>query len=286
MTDALKSPATIARELGIKAPDAALPATNASASVALQFIAIDNLRIDATYQRKVSHSSGRRVRIIMSGFSWNRFGALIVARLGPDAYAVIDGQHRALAACALGVSDVPCVVVQAETAAQAMDFVGINTARTGVPSIDKFRARCAAGDAAAREVADLLRDLEINFDIAAGHAIGPRETRAVAQLEKIVKRLGKGLAFTVLECLLDAQPDQPNLLTSFAINSVALAVESIVRAEGDLDRLIRVLEETDFETLKDNASQLVKLQGGNLMGRGSELILRDFNKNLPRKRAV
>lgn len=253
------------------------PVPPARNSIEITFVPVDKLDADRRYQRQISQSSLSRIRKIIANFSWSRFGALIIARQG-ERFVVIDGQHRSVAARALDIIEAPAIVVNGDLIQQAGDFVGINTTRTSVATIDKFRARVTSGDPAAIEVAEILANLEISTDVAAGHALAHRDTRAVAGLEKLVKRIGKGEVFTTLEMLLDAQPGQRNLLTAFAIETTAMTLHRVIAAGGDIDRLDVVLQDTDFESLKNDATHMVKLTGGQIRQRGHELLLRAFNK--------
>lgn len=244
------------------------------------FLSPGQLIVDGRYQRMISDNGRSKIRKLIREFDWVKFGALIVAEMDVGNYAVIDGQHRAIAASALGITSVPCIAVRANVVGQAVAFVGINSTRSSVASIDKFHARVTAGDTEAVAVDSILNDLGISTNVAAGSALAPHQTRAVSKLERIVKKHGRGIAFTVLEMLRDAQPDQKNLLTAFAIEVTSIVVARVVEKGGNLDRLHEVLAETDFETLKDSASQMVKLTGGQTAQRGAELMLRDFNKGL------
>lgn len=255
----------------------------AASAVEVRFVPVEALVVDRRYQRRTSDRSRVRLRNIVAEFCWAKFGAISVAT-GPDgSFSIIDGQHRALAAAAIGASEVPAVIATASLEDQANDFVGINTVRTSVASIDKFRARVASGDAAAIAVEQMLTELGISTDVPAGAGIKHKETRAVGTLEKLQKRLGKGVLFTTLETLLDAQPGQNNLLTAFAIETTAQVIAKMLEAERPLDRLDRVLADIDFDTLREEAQKLQKLMGGQTAGRGSELLLRSVNKGLREK---
>ena len=250
--------------------------------VTLHMVPVADLVIDRSYQRRVSASSRTRLRRIVREFTWTKFGALTVARV-PEGFAVIDGQHRAIAAQAVRAQFAPAVIVESDLRGQAEDFVGINSVRTSVASIDKFRARVAAEDPNAVVVAEIMDELEISSDVAAGASIGPKETRAVSLLEKLVKRIGRGQLYTTLETLLDAQPGQANLLTAFAIEATSMCVDRVIDREGDLDRLVDVIGELDFETLKMEAAQLVHLTDGRTAARGYQLIMKAYDKGLHRK---
>jgi hypothetical protein len=246
----------------------------------------DQIVIDRTYQRRVSDAGKARIKRALKDFDWRRFGAISVVPVGNDLYACIDGQHRSVMAWAAGATSIPAVAFKADVADQAMAFVGVNVNRTTVASIDKFRARVASGDEAAVTAQDIMDDLGISADVPVGYSLAPHQTRAVSKIERLVKVIGRGLTFTTLEMLRDAQPDQTNLLTAFTVESTAMAVAKLVDADADLDRLAKVLPDIDFDSLRDDCRQLVKLQGGQLVRHGTASILRLYNKGLRDKVAA
>ncbi|MBR9766134.1 MAG: ParB N-terminal domain-containing protein [Rhodobacteraceae bacterium] len=263
----------------IKVPEGAEVAS-AQDSLRLDFIPIADLYVDRRYQRRTSANSRMRIRSMVAEFSWSKFGAIAVTEETDGRFSIIDGQHRAIAAAAIRASHVPAVIATGDVAAQAETFVGINAMRTSVASIDKFRARVAAADPVAVAVHKMLTELDISTDVPAGAGIRHRETRAVSTLEKLQKRHGQGVLFTALETLLNAQPGQNNLLTSFAIEVTATVLAKMLDAGRDLERLDRTLAEIDFETLKEEATQLRKLTGGQASAKGADLLLQRVNKGL------
>jgi hypothetical protein len=65
------------------------------------------LRIDHEYQRSANEV---KVTEITKRFSWLALGAIVVVRRG-DAYYVVDGQHRVMAAMRrTDIATLPCVV--------------------------------------------------------------------------------------------------------------------------------------------------------------------------------
>lgn len=252
----------------------------ANEAIDLRFIPVAELLIDQAYQRKLSEKSKRVIRKIVGEFTWSRFGAINVAERPEGGFLVIDGQHRAIAALHCGVTDVPATVSAGAQAAQALDFVAVNSNRSAVTAVDKFRARVTAGEPDALELDEVLRGLEISADVAPGCVMKPKETRSISLLQKLIKSPGKGILFTALELLIDAQPDTTNLLSSFAIEVTAIVTTRVIDKGGDIDRLAGILEETDFETMKYHAGGLVKTLGGRTGHRGATLLARAYNKGL------
>lgn len=251
--------------------------------IELQWVETQKLHVDDRYQRLVSDRGRRLIRRLINDFDFSKFGAIVVGRSEDGKLSILDGQHRALAALVLNIGWIPATITKAELQDQASSFVAINADRTGVVAIDKFRARVTAGENTAVELSNILTELEISTDVPAGGALRPRQTRAVNCLEKLVKTFGKGTVFTALEMLLDAQPDEANLLVGFNIEVTTRTLARVIDAKGDIDRLQRLLEETDFISLSDTAAQLLKLQGGTKVNHGTDRLLASFNKHLKEK---
>lgn len=155
----------------------------AEEQIALRWIPISAIRVDPSYQRKISARGSATIKKIIAGFSWAHFGALSVVARDPETFAVIDGQHRTIAALLLGVETVPAVVVtDDEIAAEARSFVSINATRTSVSTADKFRARVTAEDPQAVELAEILENLEINYDPPPGPLTSGKQTRSIVML--------------------------------------------------------------------------------------------------------
>ncbi|WP_300534674.1 DUF6551 family protein [uncultured Mameliella sp.] len=276
MTDLITETADQAREKAKILPNPPPPQD----ALDMSFLPIANLRIHPAYQRKISRAGMTRITRIIDGFTWSRFGALCVALDEDGEFWVVDGQHRMIAARALQLTAVPCVISNATLQKQAGDFEGINTTRTGVASIDRFRARVVQGDEVAVKVHQMLEQLGIRTDVAAGCSLKPNETRATAKLEKLIRKAGEGTVFTALETLIDAQPDQTNLLTAFNIEATVMCVARMLEAARPLERLDAVLRDTDFEDIKEEATQLQKLNGGTVASHGTERLLVRVNKGL------
>lgn len=124
----------------------------------LAWLGLDQLVINADYQRSLSNASLALIRRMVAEWDWNRFKALSVAPTGDGLYEVVDGQHTALAAATHGsIETLPCLVLTAATVAEkAAAFVGINADRISLTPFALYRARVAAGDAEAVAVREGL----------------------------------------------------------------------------------------------------------------------------------
>lgn len=142
---------------------------------AVQFVAVDRLDVDDSYQRQLdTPNSKRHVLAIARDWDWRLCVPLLVSQRGGALY-VIDGQHRLEAARLRG--DIPhlpcCVGAYASAAEEAALFVASNRARRPMNRLDDYRAAVASGDAASVEIERLLR--------AAGLAVARVATPALWQ---------------------------------------------------------------------------------------------------------
>ena len=115
----------------------------------MQPVAKELLHIDPDYQRlKINNV---KVLSIARIWSWVKCGTLIVARRPDGTLFVVDGQHRKLAADKRSdITELPCIIFYALSVEdEARDFLAVNTGRTGVGTVDKFRAMLRYGDQAA-----------------------------------------------------------------------------------------------------------------------------------------
>jgi hypothetical protein len=150
---------------------------------ALDWIDKTLITVDPLYQRPLD---AERAATIARSFSWQSFGALVVAPAG-DGYHVTDGQHR-LEAAKLHpkVTHVPAVIVQAETVQdKAGVFVAVNRDRKNVSALELFFAELAAGDERATQTLKLCQRVGLRFPKYPGN-FKPNDTIAVTQIGSLV----------------------------------------------------------------------------------------------------
>lgn len=112
----------------------------------LQWVRIDQLVIDDSYQRPLGRSNWAAIQKIANNFLWSRFQPLLVAPIEGGRFAVIDGQHRAHAALMCGITEVPAVAVQVGREEQSRAFAWVNSQTIKVTSWQVYKAALAAGE--------------------------------------------------------------------------------------------------------------------------------------------
>lgn len=115
----------------------------------LEWLPIDRLHVDETYQRSIESGPAQLlIKRIAKGWDWRLFQPLSVARRQDGGLYVIDGQHR-LAAARLrpDLPHLPCVIgnfVGIEEEASA--FATMNRQRRVMTKLETYRAEIAAGE--------------------------------------------------------------------------------------------------------------------------------------------
>ncbi|MCO5141388.1 hypothetical protein, partial [Shinella sp.] len=128
---------------------------------------------------------------------------------GATVLKVLDGQHTAIAAASNPhVGEIPVMIVEAEdTIAQAKAFIGQNTQKLGITSLQLHQAAVAAGDEDALTLELTCKAANVRLLRAPNsHAgDGSRQTIAVKQIEGLIARRGRIFAREVLEIIANAE---------------------------------------------------------------------------------
>ncbi|MEO3386039.1 ParB N-terminal domain-containing protein [Mesorhizobium sp. CAU 1741] len=133
-------------------------AVNPGPAPMLQWLRIEHLVIDDSYQRDLKAGNWKAIQRIADGFKWSRFSPVFVAPVEGGRFAIIDGQHRAHAAAICGFAEVPCQVVQMDREEQAASFADVNGAVTKVTVWNIYKAALAAREDWAVLCHDACRD--------------------------------------------------------------------------------------------------------------------------------
>ena len=135
-------------------------AANLGQKLELKWIKITQFYIDQQYQRSAkSKASLKKLSYIKANFSWRDCGALIVSYDAEKKYyAVIDGQHRLIAALERDdIPELPYVILQDQNVKdQTSSFVAVDTHRVKLNPLAAFHAAAGAGDADAVSLREIL----------------------------------------------------------------------------------------------------------------------------------
>jgi hypothetical protein len=219
----------------------------------LQWVSVADLVVDETYQRPIERRGRANIVRIAEAFDWSRFAPLIVAPVAGGKLAVIDGQHRATAAAARGVEQLPAMVVIADRARQAESFAAVNGQVTQISPLQLHKSRLAAGDAEALALDEVCRSAGVIVlaSTRASTSMGVGETLAIGSLAASFRVLGPDRLRTVLRCLVAAAGEAPGMVNATSIKAVAQLVET--RSDWTERHLVAAFEEIDLETELEDA---------------------------------
>jgi hypothetical protein len=178
------------------------PAKTLGRKGGLQWIPVSKLRIDDSYQRPIDKAGKNNIRRIIENFAWHKFAPIVVSPRNGGVYAVVDGQHRAVA-CALhgDILDVPCLVLSCTPEEEAGAFATINGIVTRMHPQYLFRARIASGDkgaTAADEAAKAAGARIMPYPVAASQ-LKVGETLSGRTIEVELVRVGRAVVVAALE---------------------------------------------------------------------------------------
>jgi len=217
----------------------------------LDWIAIDKLVVDPTYQREIGKRGRFNVRHIAEHFEWSKFAPVIVAPIEGGLYAIVDGQHRSTAAALRGFKVDPCQVVQADRAQQAAAYSAVNGNVTKTTPQQLFHAKLAARDTEAillQEVCDaggarVLRRNQVVKDMQVG------DTQAVGALQRCLRDYGRDTLITALQCITQTSDGNPGFVRATIIEGLCLVLNERRDWRDAGGALLTAMDEFSFPDL-------------------------------------
>lgn len=231
----------------------------------LQWIAIRSLRVDPAYQREVLRRGEANIVRIAQNFEWAKFTPVIVAQVG-GGYAIIDGQHRTIAAALRGMTEVPCQVVVADQASQAAAFVAVNGSVTAMTKLQLHVASVAAGDARARALDEACAEggVTICRYPVPSNKMKPGETLAVGALQTLLDKYGRATLVAALSCITKTRKGNPGMIRAAIVEALCVNLEAEPAWCADLERLIFAMQTFDFVARFNDARAAQIREGGTI----------------------
>ena len=221
-----------------------------------QWLAIDQLVVDPSYQREIGKRGRRTIQTIIAAFDWSRFAPVVVAPIEGGRFAIIDGQHRTTAALACGIESVPCYVVQADRAQQAKAFSAINGTVTAITPMQLYHARVAAGDPEAVRVERLCEAggvkvlrYPVSLDL-----MRPGQCMAPKALFSVAKRFEDDTVIRALQCITETGDGNPGMVRAAVILALADILDRHKDWRDDATALFAAFDDFDLVSAFDNAA--------------------------------
>jgi hypothetical protein len=213
----------------------------------LEWVSVDKLVVDDTYQREIGRRGRQNVQQIAENFDWSKFAPVIVAPVEGGLYAIVDGQHRTTAAMLRGIEQVPCQIVQADRAKQAAAYAAVNGNITNTTAQQLFYAKLAAGDSNAEQLAEVCAAGNVHilrrYIVSSKMAVG--ETQAVGALARCLRDFGRETLITALQCITETADGNAGFVRATIIEGLCHALHrSPWRDAGEA--LLRAMDDFSF----------------------------------------
>ena len=224
----------------------------------LEWVRIDKLVVDDTYQRPLTPTGVKNIRRIAEAFRWSHFAPAIIAPIEGGRFAVIDGQHRVTAAAACGFDAVPCQIIIADMAEQARAFRAVNGVVTKMSRMAIHAAAVAGGDPAALILDEACRTAGVTllrYPVQASEQ-KPGQTHAVQACATCLNRYGRDTLITALQCVTETENNQPGMLTGPLIKALCEVLNGTPRWRDAGEALLRTFDEYDLTEAIDLAERI------------------------------
>lgn len=266
----------------------AVPAANLGARPVLTWVALDKLWVNDDYQRSISSEGRANIGRIIEKFSWSRFTPLMVAAGEDGRYAVIDGQHRFIAAQAHGgITELPCAIVEAPAIHdQARSFLAINNDRVRASFFQLHHAGVAAGEPDALHLNQICQQvgLTIPRNNLSSKDWQAKHLRCPSVVLELAQRHGDKPVLAALRVAVAAAKRHGEAARGSIIRGLVSLF--VTAPSADEERLIKVVAERRAHDLEEAARTYRKMFGGSSAGAVQAAIVREYNKNLPADRRI
>lgn len=238
----------------------------------LEWLPLENLRIDANYQRPIMQKGRANIARIVTEFSWSRFSPLVVTPIVQGLYAIIDGQHRATAAKRLGIVEVPCQIVSVKATEAALIFSTINGNVTPMSPQYLYKAALAAKEEWAQTVDRIAKaaGVEILTYPVQLSKQKPGQTMIVGTLKSRIEKYGADLIALALEGMMKSPgAARPGFLRSLSLDEAIIRIRSTPDAFIDRAATVVALSRINYDVTTATRSVLPPAFRG---GQGASIV--------------
>lgn len=246
----------------------------------LEWIPIAQLVVDQQYQREITIVGRKNIRRIAESFNWSMFTAVMVAPIGGNRYAIVDGQHRTTAAALCGIEKVPCEVIDALRGEQAAAFRAVNANTTRPHTIQLFHASVAAGEPEALKIVRVCEHAGVRIV----RTLGPLrdfETYCVGAIGKGIQRYGEDVVTLALKAIVHSGDGSAAELNRTIIAAV---IEVLARAASwrKNERALKAaFEQFCLEDLwRASTAAVARVKGSSSQDHLQGLLIKSLTKSL------
>lgn len=218
---------------------------------AVQWLPIAALRINHSYQREVKKNGKSNVIEIAKNFNWSKFGIVVVAAMGDQTFAIIDGQHRTIGAACRGIDTVPCLILyNISVEQQAEIFAAINGKVTAISPLSIFHAELRAKYPDAISLYELCKSVGVTICTYAKphNAMVWGETVSIISLKAMRNMYGDKVLEQALKCIMKAPGRHSDIINVHTIRAMCHVLDAEETFRVPEYRLVSLMEKFDLYT--------------------------------------
>lgn len=247
------------------------------------WIKVEDLELDTDTQRSPMEN---HVRKIAKNLDPKAFGRISVSLRSDGKYYVTDGWHRTLACKSLGMTEVPCIVIENTTKEtkqakkhDALQFLKINENSSSVSAIDKYKIGVSG------EIEEWLRVKECVESNGLQVGTSASKVNAVASIYKYVNSSQKpemiAKKMEHMKTAIHILNDITGVLgiTNISINAMCLFVREYI-SEGIITQedAMNAFSKVDLRQMITNAQTLKNTNtAGNIITSLAYLLYKEYN---------
>lgn len=237
-------------------------ARNPASRVTITEIPLDKLVIPEYQRKKVNW---KRINRMIEHYDPYLDHPMEVAPLANGMFAIVSGQHRYHCKKALKHNTATCRIVRRSPEnEQAQYFLDIDTERTPVHGLDKFRTALTARDEECIAIDNAMAAAGFRFS---GIDRDDRPIAAVGAIKKAYRLGGEDLVTETLTLINDAWPGDKEALKAYYITGIAQFLHEYA-GQFDMGRLKQRLAATRPIELKHKGASYADFSSQHLHGKG------------------
>jgi hypothetical protein len=228
----------------------------AGPSPVLQWLPIADLVVDPSYHRPIVGKGCRKVIRIARAFSWSCFGPVVVTAREDGKFAIIDGQHRTTAAALIGFASVPCQIVVADRAAQAIACKAINGMPHQISKMALHAAALGASEQWAVQLAEICARAEVEllrYPVPVDRQAAG-QTMAIGAVAQCLRRFGEATLITALQCVTQTPNNRPGVLSARMIKALCEVLDADRQRRDSGLALLEAFDGIELAALQNAAS--------------------------------
>lgn len=224
----------------------------------LAYLELGDLFIDPKYQRPIGPRGEKNIRQVIENFSWSLFSPIVVGRRERGKFAIIDGQHRAIAALTHGgITKIPALIINGDASDEAKAFAVINGAVTAIQPTHIWHARVVAGDVDAIRLQRVFDKMNVTIlkSPKTEDKMEIGETVAIDAIEGAFRQHGEGILLLALRTIVHTGQGNPGWLRAPIVKGTCRVLQEHPEWYARPDETVRAVQAAGLRNIWNSAQR-------------------------------